>query len=550
MVQYQKLDGVMFAKMICEGAVNLKRNATRINDLNVFPIPDGDTGSNMLMTVMGGVHALNNGIDDISKASRIAADGMLLSARGNSGVILSQLFDGLAKGLANVKEADGEAFSQAMKCGVKQAYSAVMEPCEGTILTVARCASEHKGSISTIEEYLNAYIDEAKCTLKKTPEMLDVLKKAGVVDSGGAGLICIVEGMRDAFLGRESAYENEASENRETAQTLDLDRFGTDSVLEYGYCTELLLRLQNAKTDVENFSVDTVTDFLKGIGESVVAFKTGSIIKIHVHTMTPDKVLCFCRQYGEFLTVKIENMSLQHNNTVPDGNETNAEAEAEKKRYGVVAVCSGEGIKQMFTDRGADRVVDGGQSMNPSAEDLLNAYRSVNAENIFVLPNNGNVIMAAQQAAELCHEKNVVVIESKTVGDGYAALAMMDPDENDPEILAESLREAMSGVVTAEVSHCIRDANIDGVELHTGDHIGVLGKKCIAVGKTRTETACRTADELEAGNYDVCIAIRGKDTAADEMSEFENYMNEKYSSTEVYTVNGMQDVYDFILILQ
>ncbi len=546
----QTIDGIQFAEMLKAGAAELRANVTEINDLNVFPIPDGDTGSNMLLTIMGGVDALHTVSDDIALVSRTAADGMLLSARGNSGVILSQLFDGIAKGLEGYQTASVAELHRALCSGVRSAYEAVLKPTEGTILTVARCATENadESSSDTPTTYMASYITEAKKTLERTPDMLPVLKKAGVIDSGGAGLVRILEGMQKALCGEDySLSELAYHENKET---LDLDRFTEDSELTFGYCTEILLRLQNKKTDVERFDVGIITDYLQTIGDSVVAFKTGSIVKIHVHTMTPDKVLAFCQQYGEFLSVKIENMSLQHNNTVEDENETSTVTLAERKKYGVVAVCSGAGIKEMFRERGVDVIVDGGQSMNPSAEDFIHAFTEINAEHIFVLPNNGNVVMAAEQAARMYTRSDIRVLPSKTIGEGYAALSMMNPDEPSVEQLTADLRDAMTGVATAEVSHCIRNAEMDGKKLHVGDYVGVCGKELLAASESRLKTAIETTDALGMASYDICLIIKGADTDSEEAENLAAYIRARYRGKEVYIIDGEQEIYDYILILQ
>ncbi len=542
----EKIDGIMFADMLRAGAAELRNSADEINDLNVFPIPDGDTGSNMLRTIMGGVEALHTESEDISLVSRSAADGMLLAARGNSGVILSQLFDGIAKGLDGRSTASAVELAYALRSGVRSAYEAVLKPTEGTILTVARCATENTQGeeADSPTSYMATYITEAKKTLERTPEMLPVLKKAGVIDSGGAGLVCILEGMYKVLCGED--YERAELAFCESGEKLDLDKFTEDSELTFGYCTELLLRLQTVKVDVKSFDVARITDYLQSIGDSVVAFKTNSIVKIHVHTMTPQKVLGFCQQFGEFLTVKIENMSLQHNNTVEDTENDMAECE----KYAVVAVCSGEGIKEMFLERGVAAIVDGGQSMNPSAEDFIHAFSKINAEHIFVLPNNGNVIMAAEQAAKMYSRSDIRVLPSKTVGEGYAAMTMMNPDEPDVEQLTEELRDAMCGVATAEISHCIRNAEMDGVELHVGDYIGVCGKELLAASKDRFEAACKTADTLGIALYDICLIIKGKDTDEDEAESLASYIGTTYRGKEVYVVNGMQDIYDYILVMQ
>ncbi len=548
----KKIDGLMFAEMLRAGAAELRSNVTEINDLNVFPIPDGDTGSNMLLTIMGGVDALrdDNSSENISHISRSIADGMLLAARGNSGVILSQLFDGIAKGLEGADTASVSELTRAFRSGVRSAYEAVLKPTEGTILTVARCATENTENNNTdsATTYMATYIDEAKKTLERTPEMLPVLKKAGVIDSGGAGFVCILEGMYKVLCGDD--YDVTDLKYQDKHEAIDLDKFTEDSVLTFGYCTEVLLRLQTAKTDVEGFDVKIITDYLQGIGDSVVAFKTKSIVKIHVHTMTPDKVLAFCQQFGEFLTIKIENMSLQHNNTLPEEEKKKIEIPKEHKTYAIVSVCAGDGIKEMFIDRGVDVIVDGGQSMNPSAEDFINAFLDIDADHIFVLPNNGNVVLAAEQAAKMYTKSDIRVLASKTIGQGYAALSMFNPEESDVEQLTEDMCDAMSGVATAEVSHCIRNVEIDGIELHIGDFIGVTGKSLLAASADRLEAAARTVDELGMSSYDICLIIKGADADMQEAEKLADVIGEKYRDKEVYVIDGMQDIYDYILILQ
>ena len=541
------LDGILFARMINSGAANLKAHAKEINDLNVFPIPDGDTGDNMLLTMMGGVRhddATSEGLDEMS--CRVSS-GMLLSARGNSGVILSQFFEGIKNGFTGLQTADTKEIGEAFRQGVKQAYGSVMTPTEGTILTVVREATEYacEQNTDTPEAFLNAFIDEAKRSLARTPELLPVLKKAGVVDSGAAGLIYIVDGMMRAVIGEDIADFSEVSEQ---TQELDLDAFNEDSVLEFGYCTELLVRLQNAKTDISSFDVKVITDYLQTIGDSIVTVRNGSIVKLHVHTMTPQKVLDFCQRYGEFLKVKIENMSLQHNNTVTEEKENTPPKE--HKKYGVVAVACGEGLKQTFIDRGADVIVDGGQSMNPSAEDFITAFDEVNADVIFVFPNNGNIVLTAQQAAHLYEKSDVRVIESTTIGAGYASLAMLDTNSGDNDAIVEDLRMAMEGVVTAEISHCIRDAKMGDTEVHTGDYIGFVGKELLAANPNRLVTVCETIDALKFSQYDFCILICGKDATDEEARRIEAYVNARYKGKELYIINGGQDVYDYIMIVE
>lgn len=549
MTANEKVNGSCYAQMISAGAANLREHAQEVNNLNVFPIPDGDTGENMLLTMLGGAEAKTAETDSICEAAERISNGMLLAARGNSGVILSQFFDGISSGFSDTHEADVRDFCEAFKLGVKKAYDAVMTPTEGTILTVIREATDYACSQDpkNPSDFLDAFICEAQKSLERTPSLLPVLQKAGVVDSGGAGLVYIIDGMRRALSGEAISFTPVAEKSSEK---LDLDAFGTESVLEFGYCTELLVRLQSAKTDIEHFDTSVITDYLGTIGNSIVAVKNGSIVKIHVHTMTPHKVLAFCQTFGEFLKVKIENMSLQHNNTVEMQQSGAEKTEKERKPYGVVAVASGDGIKQLFIDSGADVIVDGGQSNNPSAEDFIEAFDKTCADVIFVLPNNGNVILAAKQAASMYKGSDVRVIESKTVGDGYAALSMLDTDSMDTDSIANDLAYAMDGVVTAEISRCIRDINTDELSLSVGDYIGFVGKELIAKSADRLEAVCGTLNGLNFSKYDICIIIYGKNASADEVSRIEEHIANNYVGKEVYIINGMQDIYDYILILE
>ena len=437
------LDGPTYAAMILAGTANLSRHMEEVNDLNVFPIPDGDTGSNMMMTMQGGA-SVARGLDaNLSEASGKIARGMLLGARGNSGVILSQFFAGLAEGFHTYEEADVHAVEKAVACGVGCAYESVVTPTPGTILTVIKDACNYAGhcNCETVDAYFLAFIDEARRALARTPDLLPVLKEAGVVDSGGAGLLYIVEGMFAYLCGK--APEDVEFEIREETHTIDPDLFGADSVMEFGYCTELLLRLQTIKTDPATFDVNIITDYLQSIGDSVVTVKDDSIVKLHVHTMTPYKVLEFCQQYGEFLTIKIENMMLQHNETVANEQASVAVSASEQKSpFGIVAVAAGDGICEAFLEMGADEVVRGGQTMNPSAEDFLLAFDRVGADTIFVLPNNGNVLLAARQAAALYRGSDVRVIPTKSIGDGYAVLSMLDLDSGDADRIEQEMQEA------------------------------------------------------------------------------------------------------------
>lgn len=545
----KQIDGVAYSNMLKRAAINLKNHAGEINDLNVFPIPDGDTGDNMLLTLMGGVDALKEESTSLAEVSRNVANGMLFSARGNSGVILSQFFDGIAAGLSESDVADSHQLGKAFRVGVKHAYNAVMKPTEGTILTVAHDATEFActNKNKDAEEFFGSFIEEGKRSLDRTPDLLPMLKKAGVVDSGAAGLICIVEGMFSALDGDKNYdyTQLDSMPSSNGAAEIDLDAFNEDSVLEFGYCTELLVRLQNAKTDIENFDISLITDFLQTVGDSIAAFKTGSIVKIHVHTKTPDKVLAFCQQFGEFLKLKIENMTLQHNSTMQD-EETE---KIERKAYGVVAVACGEGIQNTFREIGTDVIVEGGQSMNPSSEDFLKAFDKVNADTIFVFPNNSNVILAAKQAAQLYSKADVRIINSKTIGDGYAALTMTDGELTDPDEVEALFNMGMENVITAEVSQCVRDADMQDVQVHKGDYIGFVGKNILSAMPDRKSATMAMCDKIDWKLHDICILINGVDSTLEETEEIKNYIESKHG-IEVYCVEGKQEIYSYILIAE
>ena len=551
------LDGNLYKEMVTGGARNLGNNAEIVNDLNVFPIPDGDTGDNMRMTVEGGVVSAEKiHTVEIGEVAKAVADGMLLSARGNSGVILSQFFGGIAEGLQGVSAADARALGHAFECGVKKAYAAVMTPTEGTILTVAREATAYAVSRvnnqSTVESFLSDFIKEMHASLDRTPELLPVLKEAGVIDSGGAGLVYVVEGMNKILHGETVTAEG----GQKVTSQVDTSSFTADSELEFGYCTEFLLQLQNKKVDVEAFDVATISEYLATIGNSIVALKNGSIVKVHVHTMTPGKVFDYCQQFGEFLTLKVENMSLQHSETSIENRYPSAEKKKEdtapkpRKAFGIVTVASGEGICETFESLGADKVVTGGQTMNPSAEDFINAFDEVNADHIIVLPNNGNIVLAAKQAASLYEGSDIRVVESHTLGEGYAAVSMVNFDSNNVEEVVETMEMAMEGVLTAEVTYAVRDTQMCGIDVHKGDYIGIAGKEILSDGSTRVEAAKLLLERLDMTDKEVLIVICGADATKEDMDQVRAYAKENFRGVELFEIDGKQEVYSFIFVAE
>ena len=551
---YTVIDGNLFAEMVREGAANLKANKQIVNDLNVFPIPDGDTGDNMFMTIDSGATAVGSEHGgSLGSAAAKVAQGMLLGARGNSGVILSRFFAGISKSLENVESADVKTLHRAFEKGVGEAYGAVSVPVEGTILTVFKDAVRFAGlninDKSTYETYFADFLDELRKSLDRTPDLLPVLKNAGVVDSGGAGFVYIAEGMKNVIDGTSIGEKHPEEAATTTKKSVDVSKFTEDSVLEFGYCTEFLLRLQNAKIDVSSFNIGELTDYLNSVGNSVVAFKDGTIVKVHVHTMTPGEVLNHCQQYGEFLTLKIENMTLQHSEVKIENRYTPAVSKPRKK-YGVVSVAAGKGIKETFLSLGCDEVVDGGQSMNPSAEDFIHAFDNINAETIFVFPNNGNIIMTANQAASIYEKAEVVVIPSKTIGEGYAAISMFDGTTETKEQITDEMNEIIAGVVTGIVSKAVRDTEKDGVNVRQGDYIGFVGGKIYLDEPDKNTAAIDLARALGAGTYDIAIVVCGEDVTEEEAGALYAAMGETFKRTETIMIDGGQPIYDYIIILE
>ncbi len=563
-METKTLNGSLFAHMVEGGAARLNSNRVIVNELNVFPIPDGDTGDNMFMTIDSGFNAVAGSAgDELGETSRLIAHGMLLGARGNSGVILSRIFAGISAGFEGVRSADVRTFAKAMEKGVAESYSAVQTPVEGTILTVysdaVRYANSRVGDETDFEAYFEDFLDELRASLDRTPQLLDVLREAGVVDSGGAGFVYIAEGMQDALCGTAESI----SDDRPLQKTgADLSSFTEDSELEFGYCTEFLLRLQTSKVGpLADFDEKPLIDWLIENGDSVVAFRDGSIVKVHVHTMTPEEILSHCHRYGEFLTLKVENMMLQHNETTVRNNYVSGakkkEARAEgirparpKKKFGIVAVAAGDGIRETFLNLGADAVVDGGQSMNPSAESFLDAFSEINSDNILVFPNNSNIILTARQAAALYDNANVRVIPSKSIGECYAALSMLDTSSGDIDEIEASSVEIMESIKTGTVSKASRTTERDGVSVREGDYIGFSEGVIYSDSEDVCEAALKLADALDADEFGILMLICGRDSLLEVSEKLRDALQNAHRMTEVILLDGGQPVYEYIMILE
>ena len=545
------LTSELYANMIAGGAAKLSHNRAVVNELNVFPVPDGDTGDNMFMTIDSGYSALSDGIDEaLSATSYRVARGMLLGARGNSGVILSRIFSGISKGLHDVRSADIRTFAKALENGISESYRAVQTPVEGTILTVysdaVRYANDRITDRTDFESYFDDFLSELRASLARTPTLLDVLRESGVVDSGGAGIVFIAEGMQDALRGVAYVPDHEPSRS---VSAPNLSLFDENTELRFGYCTEFLLRLTTAKVgSVSEFDESPLLDWLNRSGDSVVAFREGSIIKAHVHTMSPETILAYFHTYGEFLTLKIENMMLQHNETALS--EPEFKKAAPRKKLGIVAVASGAGIRDTFLSIGADAVVDGGQSMNPSAEDLLRAFSSVNADTIFVYPNNSNIILTAQQAAALYTESEVRVLPSRSIGECYAALSLLDISSDNMDQIEAGSIEVMQSVTTGTVAKASRTMMKDGVSVREGDYIGFSESTIYSDAKTAKEAALSLASSLNAEEFGILLLVRGMDADPEEAEHIRAELEKQYPLTEVLLLEGGQPVYDYLMILE
>lgn len=544
------LDGKTFKQMLVYGAASLRKNIEIVNNLNVFPVPDGDTGTNMKMTFDSGLSTLTWDKDEgIGSVSEKFAQGMLLGARGNSGVILSQIFKGISNGLIGKETVNAMELGQAFSEGVKQSYMAVRKPVEGTILTVFREATEKANdntNIKTsIDDYFNTFLNEGEKSLKKTPELLPILKEAGVIDSGGAGLIYIIKGMIGDSTDENITYSNEVEEKKPTQIKRII--FNEQGELDYAYCTEFLLQLQPKKVNIETFDIQEIISKLEEMnGDSIVAIKDGDIVKVHVHTKHPGAVFELAQEYGEFISVKVENMAIQHNETTI---ENNYEV-CKHKDVAIITVAKDAGFANLFKEMGADYIVDGGQSMNPSSNDFLKAFDSVNADNIIVLPNNSNIILACNQAKELYKKSNVYIVPTKTLGEGYSALALYDPSETLENAIStfESQEEC---VTTIEITKSVREAALNGIDIHKDDYIAISGKAMLSSSKdyfeTIKESLSKTLDNRERS---IITVFMGIDTKEEDEEKIANFINENYQNIEVYFLYTNQDIYNFIIVLE
>ena len=539
----EMINGHIFKDMLASGANNLSNKFTEIDALNVFPVPDGDTGTNMSLTFNAGVKdALACSSEDVCDIAKVLSKGLLMGARGNSGVITSQIFRGLYQGMDGMKEVIGFQLANALVMGSRVAYKAVMRPVEGTILTVVREAADYTYAYATsIEDVtclqvMEKMLDEAKKSLDRTPELLPVLAEVGVVDSGGAGLVTIFEGFVSALKGVVIEKE-EAKESKEVAgAALESE--------EYGYCTEFIIRLSESAQ--RTFEEETLRDSLARIGNSIVCVRDDDIVKVHVHTLTPGDALNMGLRYGSFAKLKVENMQEQHEEIMMNASvEKEVKEEKPRQKYAIITVAAGDGLKDMFKELRADYVISGGQTMNPSTEDFVEAIHQLNAEHIIILPNNSNIVMAAQQAALVCEDQNIEVIPTKSIPQGLSACIMFNPDVDFETNLSE-MKEAVSMVKTGQVTYAIKDTTFEGMEIKSGDYMGILEKDIIVSLQDKMETTRQLLDRMLDDESEIVTLIYGEDINEEEAEEVAAYIEDKFD-VEVEVNNGMQPVYSFII---
>ncbi|TDL79908.1 DAK2 domain-containing protein [Peribacillus frigoritolerans] len=553
------LDGKRFAEMILQGAGHLSNNAKYVDALNVFPVPDGDTGTNMNLSMTSGAKEVQNHVSEhIGKTGAALSKGLLMGARGNSGVILSQLFRGFSKAIESKSTITSADFANALQAGVNTAYKAVMKPVEGTILTVAKDSA--KKAVDTIEadpsisidQLMEAILTEAKASLERTPDLLPVLKEVGVVDSGGQGLVFVYEGFLAELRGEK------VSNIKVTASMTDLvsaehhksvaSHINTEDI-EFGYCTEFMVRFED---DKDAFTEETFRQDLSEHGDSLLVIADEEIVKVHIHAEYPGQVLTYAQRYGSLINMKIENMRQQHTSLLDDAPSMTAaepvSKKKEKQKYGIVTVTMGKGIADLFRSIGSHSVIEGGQTMNPSTEDIVQAIKDVHAENVIILPNNSNIVMAAQQAASVVDD-HVIVIPSKTVPQGMAALLAFNPSGS-AEDNEEIMKEALGSVKTGQITYAVRDTNIDGLDIEKGDFMGIANGKIVTKDTNQLASAKKLLETIISEDDEILTILQGEDAADDELQELVRFIEETYEEIEVEVHKGEQPLYSYIFSIE
>jgi len=545
-MSYSNVSGSLFKKMVTNGAINLRNHYKEVDTLNVFPVPDGDTGTNMSMTMMSGINEIeSNDSNSLSDISKVLSRGFLMGARGNSGVILSQYFRGIYLGLKNIKGSNAtiNELVDTLTSGNKIAYQAVMTPVEGTILTVMREAGEYidnnRSQYKTVDQVLKDYLDKAKESLANTPNILPVLKEAKVVDSGGAGFVYVVEGMYLASVGKMLEMIDE--ENEEVQEEIKEEEKKIEEVLQreskFMYQVDYDIMLK----DPNNFVEADLRSPLSIIGDSLIIDTKEDNAHVNFFTNNPGRALNMGQRHGEFKKVSIVNVKIQ---SEPDPKE-----ETELAEYGIIAVCYGDGIKETFTKLGADVIIDGGQSMNPSTSAFVEAVNSLNAKNILIIPNNSNVIMSANQTKELCEGKNIEVIKTKNFAHGFVALANFDPDNSLEENIT-SISEALENVSAIEVTYSVRDTELNGLTIKEGDQIAILDDKIVASNVSRLAVIKKALMRSIKSHSIMVTVFKGLDGKDEEIEEIKGYVEMLNSDCDVEVIDGKQDIYSYIICVE
>ena len=550
-----------FRAMVEIGEMRLSENAEFVNSLNVFPVPDGDTGTNMMLSFKSGAERVaNSTATTVGDLAQDLAKGLLMGARGNSGVILSQLFRGFSKAVVGKEVITGEELAQAFTNGVETAYKAVMKPVEGTILTVAR-ESAKRGvrkleTSNDIIEVMGSVLRGAEKSLAKTPDLLPVLKEVGVVDSGGQGLVFIYNGFFEALTGEAVPVQSLQSNKIDLTSVahhesgVDYEHVSTGDI-KFGYCTEIMVKIGEGETVVDTFDYDTFRNYLNELGDSLLVVADDEIIKVHVHTERPGEVMNYGQRFGSLMKVKVDNMRLQHEEVLKTDYTAKVKEAAQKQKaeYGIVAVAAGEGVQELFKSMGVTTIINGGQTMNPSTEDILQAVKEAHAEKVIVLPNNKNIQMAANQAAEVSEDAAVAVVATRTISEGLASLLAFNPEASLEDNQA-AMSEQMALVSSGQITNAVRDTNIDGVEIKKDDFMGIVDGKILVSIADRKEATLATIEKMIDEDSEILTIIYGEDAEASEVEEITEAVEAKYPDVEVEVHEGNQPVYTYLLSVE
>ncbi|AJK89025.1 DAK2 domain-containing protein [Lysinibacillus fusiformis] len=548
----QSLDGIKFAEMVKMGAHHLFQNANYVDSLNVFPVPDGDTGTNMNLSMTSGAKETElYASEHIGKTAQALSKGLLMGARGNSGVILSQLFRGFGKFIEKEATIDAKGFAGAFQAGVDTAYKAVMKPVEGTILTVAREAAKKGVEVAETETdiiaIMEAFTVEAKASLDRTPDLLPVLKEVGVVDSGGQGLLFVYEGFLASLKGEPLPEKNDATlDDLINAEHHRAQDFMNTEDIEFGYCTEIMVRLEDGK---EPFNEEQFRQELSPLGDSLLVISDEEIAKVHIHSEQPGSVLSIGQKYGSLMKIKVDNMREQHSAIVGEEHKApTTTKKLEKHPYAIVTIAMGEGVAGLLRSIGASYVIEGGQTMNPSTEDIVKAVQEIGAEKVLILPNNKNIVMAAEQAVELL-EIEAAVVPTKTIPQGMAAILAFNP-EAAVDINKKTMTDAFANVKTGQVTYAVRDTSIDGVEIHKDDFMALAEGKIVLSTPALKDAAEKVVVDLVDEDAEIVTVIYGEDTTEQDATELVAFIEKNYPDVEVELFNGKQGLYPYIISVE